>query len=219
MHKGSVPQSDRSDNDSPDPAVPPNPDHAAPPSPPDPFDPAALRLSQDFTANLGVKKALITVPVDKPGKAWFSRVHPDPAYHLETYLIELKEERGESYLVSRDLWPELAGESTLVPRVLYTAVNRQGVLFLWKVGLPGPDGKENPWHKSLHEAARMAKEGWVRVTANMGLGGYDVFQATGDLPEPQWPELPFQQILRVAFKDRYIDALDHPVLRRLRGEV
>jgi hypothetical protein len=25
----------------------------------DPFDPAALRLSQDFAANLGVKKALV----------------------------------------------------------------------------------------------------------------------------------------------------------------
>jgi hypothetical protein len=53
----------------------------------------------------------------------------------------------------------------------------------------------------------------------MSLGAYEVFEATGELPEPQWPELPFSQILQIAFKDKYIDSLDHPVLRKLRGEV
>ena len=32
----------------------------------DPFDPASLRLSQDFAANAGVKKAILTIPVRKP---------------------------------------------------------------------------------------------------------------------------------------------------------
>jgi hypothetical protein len=39
------------------------------------------------------------------------------------------------------------------------------------------------------------------------------------LPEPNWPELPFKELLRVAFKDKYINSLDHPILRKLRGEV
>jgi hypothetical protein len=58
-------------------------------------------LSQDF-ADLGVKKALITVPVRKPDKAWFFRVHPDEDRRLQTYVIELKEER-ETYLVAKPL--------------------------------------------------------------------------------------------------------------------
>jgi hypothetical protein len=65
----------------------------------------------------------------------------------------------------------------------------------------------------------MAMKGWVRVVANMGLGGYDVFQASGALPDPDWPDVPFREYLRLAFKDRYIDNRDHPILRRLRGEV
>jgi hypothetical protein len=66
----------------------------------------------------------------------------------------------------------------------------------------------------------MAVKGWIRITANMSLGAYEIFEATSkQIPDPQWPELAFQQILRVAFKDRFITALDHPVLRRLRGEV
>ena len=185
---------------------------------PNPFDPAALRLSQDFAAGLGVKKALLTVPVRKPDKTWFVRVHPAEDYRLQTAALELKEER-ETYLVDRALWPELATEATFSPRLLLTAVNRQGVLFLWPIRLPGPDGKLADWNKSALEAAELARKSWVRGTANMSLGAYDVFEATGQHPEPQWPEQPFAELLRLAFKDRYIAGPDHPVLRKLRGEV
>jgi hypothetical protein len=65
---------------------------------PDPFDPESLRLPPDLGAALGVKKILLTVPVRKPAKEWFIRVHPDPAYQLSTAVIELKEV-GEIYLV------------------------------------------------------------------------------------------------------------------------
>src|SRR5690349_2804884 len=86
---------------------------------PDPFDPSRLRLSQDFTAALGVKKLLTTVPVRKPSKEWFVRCHHDPAYRIETCVVELKED-GETYLVDPSLWDELAGESTFGPRLLTT---------------------------------------------------------------------------------------------------
>ena len=64
----------------------------------------------------------------------------------------------------------------------------------------------------------MAKEMWVRVAANMGAGYYDVSVATGDIPEPEWPDIEFQKILEIAFRDKFINDLDHPVVRRLRGE-
>jgi hypothetical protein len=185
---------------------------------PDPFDPAALRLSQDFAADLGVKKALLTVPVRKPDKAWFVRVRPGEDYRLQTAVLELKEER-ETYLVAPALWHGLAGEATFSPRLILTAVNRQGVLFLWPIRLPGPDGKLDDWNRSALEAARVAEASWVRVTANMGLGAYDVYEAVGQHPQPQWPGQPFGELLRLAFRDRFIDGPDHPVLRKLRGEV
>jgi hypothetical protein len=185
---------------------------------PDPFDPGSLRLSQSFAACLGVKKALLTVPVRKPDKAWFVRVHPSDDYALHTAVIELKEDR-ETYLVAPHLWPALAGESTFSPRALFTAVNRQGVLFLWPVRLPGADGKLDAWSQSALEAADLARHGWVRVAANMALGAYEVFQATGELSDPDWPSESLRDLLRIGFKDKYVTALDHPVLRKLRGEV
>lgn len=194
-----------------------NPTAATPAQAPDPFDPARLRLSQGMTAALGVKKHLTTLPVRKPSKEWFVRCHGDAAYRLETYVVDLKED-SETYLVAPDLWDHLAGESTFSPRLLITAINKQGTTFLWPIRLPGPDGRHDEWSKSSMEAANIATNGWVRVQANMNLGAYEVYEATGNLGDPDWPTLPFNELLRIAFKDRYIATLDHPVLKRLRGE-
>ena len=184
---------------------------------PDPFDPSRLRLSQDFTAALGVKKLLTTVPVRKPSKEWFVRCHHDPAYRIETCVVELKED-GETYLVDPSLWHELAGESTFSPRLLITTINKQGNVFLWPIRLPSSDGRHDDWNKSALEAANYATKSWVRVQANMGLGAYEVHMASGNLGDPEWSVPAFNELLRIAFKDRYITSQEHPVLKRLRGE-
>ena len=57
------------------------------------------------------------------------------------------------------------------------------------------------------------------LTANMSLGAYEVFEASGDLPEPEWPDIPFPEILKIAFRDRIVDRADHPLVQRLRGQV
>jgi hypothetical protein len=185
---------------------------------PDPFDPGPLRLAQTGIGNLGVKKALTIVPHRTPDKSWWVRVHPDDAYCLETAVISLKEER-EIYLVAPDLRDELATEATFVPKAFFTSITRQGMLFLWHIGLPGPDGKLNPWHRSAMEAKDIARKRWVRVVANQPANGYDVYETVVEPPAPEWPNLPFKEILRISFKDWYISDRNHPVLRRLRGEV
>ena len=183
---------------------------------PDPFDPETLRINQDFAALADVKPILATVPARKPNKQDYVRVHPSEDYQLTTALLELKEER-ETYLVAPDLRHELFGE--LVPVTIFTAINRQGVVFLWPCRLPDETGRSNSWHESALEAVERAKSTWTRIAADMSLGAYRIWEAGGDLPEPEWPEQSLRDLLSIAFKDRYIDSLDHPVLKRLRGEV
>lgn len=180
------------------------------------FDPCKLRLSQNFAESTGVKKLVTTIPVRKPDKQDFIRVHPDADYRLETAVLELKGDR-ETYLVAPGLWTELAGE--LTPKVLYTAINRQKVLFVWPIRLPGEDGRHDEWNASALDAADRGQKDWIRISSNMSMGAYEVFLATGALPKPEWPEMSFTRILEIAFKGRYITDLDHPTLRRLRGEV
>lgn len=184
---------------------------------PDPFAPESMRLGQDFTASVAVKRLVLTVPVRKPAKEWFVRVHPHESYRTETLVLELKEDR-ETYYIDPSLRDALQGETTVGPRAIFTAVNRQKVIFLWPVKLQAGDSRPNEWNTSALEAAQRAMQNWVRVEANMSLGAYDCNLAMGELPEPEWPELPFPELMRIAFKNRFINSLNHPVLKHLRGE-
>jgi hypothetical protein len=195
----------------------PNPqpvEEAAAPPPPDPFDRANLRLDQSFIESAGVKKLLTTVPVRKPNPQDFVRVHPAPEYRETLAIIELKDDR-EIYLLLPPIARELPGEFKTA--VLHTVINRQGVLHLWPVMLPTPDGRINEWHRSAAEAAELAMRRWIRIKANMGLGAYEIFEAASTISEPEWPETPFSELLRIAFRVRLVDRLDHAVIKRLRG--
>ena len=85
--------------------------------------------------------------------------------------------------------------------------------------LPGPDGRQMAWHTSAAKAAEMAMETWVRVTAKKSLGAYEIFEATGTIPEPEWPEQSMRELLAIGFKGRIIDGPEHPVIQKLRGEI
>jgi hypothetical protein len=181
---------------------------------PDPFDLDSLRLSQSFTETAGVKKLLRTVPVHKPSPQDFVRVQPSEEYRGDFPMIELKDER-EEYIVARPRVGELAGE--LVVKTLFTAINRQGVVFLWPVRLPDPDGRQMEWHRSMREAAEISMDRWTRVKANKSLGAYEMTVAEGVMSDPVWPEVSFQELIKLAFRDRLITTTDHPVIKRLRG--
>jgi hypothetical protein len=180
-----------------------------------PFSPENLRIDLNFTEGVGVKKAIITVPVKKPNGQDFIRVHPSPDFRLAVAIIELRDDR-ESFLVPPSIARDIPGEYLTV--TMHTCINRQGVLFLWPVRLPGADGRQLEWHRSAAEAAETAMKRWVRIKSNMSLGAYEVYEASATIPEPAWPDLTFDQMLAIAFKGRLVDSFDHPVLKRLRGE-
>jgi hypothetical protein len=158
---------------------------------------------------------LTTVPVRKPGKQEWFRVRPGDDWRLQTATFE-DEALRETYLVSQSLWGDLAG--LIHPTLIVTAINRQGDLFLWRLKLPGADGRPNHWTESALEIARAAETGWRRMESNMAAGYYNGYVPEATLPEPAWPERTFREIIGTAFKGRLIDSLDHPLLRNLRGE-
>ena len=121
-------------------------------------------------------------------------------------------------MVSPELWSTLPGE--IQPTLLVIAMARQSAVpFIWPCSLPGADGRPNRWHESAIEAARLAESHWVRVVSDMAAGFYVPYAAQGDLPDPIWPDMTLSDLLRLAFGQRFISDLNHPVLRQLRGEV
>ncbi len=181
----------------------------------DMFAPENLRLPQDFGSNLGVKKLITNVPCRKPHKQEFVRVRAGAEWRLDTLVFEDKDDR-ENYLIAPDLFTEVSEFAK--PVCLRLAMNRQQNPFLWPCKLPGVDGRSNLWYDSAIQAAAAAEKHWVRVAADMSAGMYQVYQATGDIENPDWPELQFRTILELCFRDRMISEVDHPILKRLRGE-
>lgn len=176
----------------------------------------SIKMSQDFQANVGVIKLLTTVQVKKPDGQNYIRVNPDPAWRLPVATIEIKQDR-EIYIVPNNLVGQLSSEVKY--QLIFTAITRQGTVFLWPIPLPGPDGKVNPWHASAMEAAELATKNWIRIKADMSLGAYSIYQAASTLDEPEWPDISFEELMKLAFKNNIIQDLDHPILKKLRGEM
>lgn len=184
----------------------------------DPFNNLdSLRLSQDFADQAAVRHVFTTIGVRKPNRQEFVRVREGENWKFETGCFTDGESR-EVYMVPQALWPELQGE--VRPTCLVTCLSRNSnVPFLWPLKLPGPDGRPNRWNESAIEAASLAEQQWLRVVADMSAGCYVPQIATGNLAEPEWPAgLTLNDLIRLAFRDRLIDDIQHPLLRRLRGE-
>ena len=199
------------------------PAQPAQPPPPNLFDNLnSLRLDQDFVAMLGASQPILRVPVRKPSKEAHIRVHSSPDYRFAATLIVLKDE-GEHILVAPSLREALADEPTCAGYVLFTVISRPGnQISLWAVRLPTQDGSLDSWNRSaLDIATGVATTQWTRVVSQRAGGTYiaQVAAASSAWGDPTWPCLPFNKILELAFKDKVITDLDHPVLRRLRGEV
>jgi hypothetical protein len=180
------------------------------------FDPKELALPQDYQNMQGSKKLWLNVPLRKPSKTDFFRTMAEEGYTLQTAIIELKEE-GETYLVPPEFLVDLS--EYIVPVQIFVVITRMGTLMVWPVKLP--QERRNAWHDTALQAAELAKTKWICIRPNMASGCYDILEATGKLPDPEFPteELSFQKILELAFKDYYVDSLDHPLIQRLTGQV
>jgi hypothetical protein len=180
------------------------------------FDIASLRIPSNFGASLGVKKILNLVPVGKPTATQFFRTHPEETMQFNAMLLSSKGTQ-ETYLMSQQVAGQLS--ELIKPVTLVLVIDRQGNLRLVPVPFPGPDGQRNPWHQSLLDALILAKTSWLRINANLGSGGYDVFLALGQLPDPEWPNHTMDEIIKIAFRGRIINDLEHPVVQGLFGAV
>ena len=142
-------------------------------------------------------------------------MHPSPEYRLLAAVLEFFEDR-ETFLVPPQ-FTALLGEGEYYAATLFLYVNRQGVPGIWPAKMPDPDGRQNLWHTTALAVVERAMKSWLRVIPNTTLGAYEVVQATDRLSEPQWPEQPFSELLRIAFKDRVINGPNHLIIQKLRG--
>jgi UDP-3-O-acyl-N-acetylglucosamine deacetylase len=186
---------------------------------PSPFDLDALRAAPDLDA-FDVEKILTTVPVRRPGKNEFFRVHPSDDYAVDSYVLEHESDLDRTtYWVAPGVRVELVEHLRKVR--LYTCIDKRSNVFLWPAKLPIVDGSASArsWYLSGLRAAEEAKRLWVKIVGNKVIGAYDIVVARGDLGDPQWPDHTFAELIELAFRDRLIDSLDHAAVREINGEI
>ena len=174
----------------------------------------ALRLNQDFGESVGAELVVTTVAVRRPGgQEWF-RVHPN--WRLQTTILQVKEE-GESYLVApslrKDLWDEI------LPMVLFTAVSLHAETFIWPVRLPKVDGRVDKFIQTDLAAAQKAETKWTRRFWVPETKSHKVMTAEGFTENPVWPKEGFEELLKIAFGERFIQDINHSVIKKLRGQI
>ena len=182
----------------------------------DPFSPEAVGLSAEDKAVTTVVKELVEVPVRKPSDETFFRVHPSEAFMSDIALLADKE-GGEFFLVDRHLRSALRKE--IKPFLLYTVQIRTGGILLWPVRLPGEDGKDNRWWSSAHSIARDARHEWVRCVSNKPLGFYEKVRPQAALPDPEWPDVQFRDLIELAFGNQRISSMDHIMVKQRLGRI
>ena len=175
------------------------------------FDPEKLRVSQDFIEDAGVEEVHGIIPVRRPRKQEYVRVHPER--QLLVAVIENEEDR-ELWVVVPEIATLVDDEISVVQ--IRLAVNKYGEAFLWPLKI-SRDGRRNEWNDTAMVAAEKAVTKWVRMQSVKTK--YKSWASTKGYGDPEWPDLSFQELLELAFKGRIITSYDHPFLQQLRGEL
>ena len=190
-------------------------DSADLPQQPRVLDVSRLRL---LTNSASVRQLPVRPRTERPPRTCFFRTRPGPDFCLETYVLEVGGSlRPEPFLLVGELGDLGPAETVLVPVTIRLAVTREGHVYVWPLRIPSQE-RPNRWHLTALQAARLAETKWVRMTADMSLGEYVIYEALDDLGKPAFPDEPFALTVTRAFEERLIEDLDHPALRQLRGQ-
>jgi hypothetical protein len=187
-------------------------------TPKTPFDPSRFAMPSTGAEEFGTRKIRSVIPVNRPTKMEWVCVLDDTAYLIENAALLDLQDGGRVYLVLPNIAASLGDEVKLFN--LAPALTRQDKLFIWPCPVLRPGETPNPWHVSHIGAYEAAKTGWVRMKSNKAGGFYDRIEPKSPMPDPDWPDMTFADILQTAFNDDHIvDRDDHPALRRLLGDM
>lgn len=185
------------------------------------FKKLRLNMNNIFPNVVTAVPVLTSIPVRKPHRDEFFRVRPGDEWAMDVMLLHKKAE-DEKYVVYQEFLPPLMERGLVKPvRFFFLVAWGTGVMFVSEVPLPAADGKYSEYHQSRMLAYEQAKEKWVSISPDKASGCYRVTIASGNLPEPVWATRPgsMEEALDIAFRGKVIDCPDHPILKKLRGEV
>jgi len=180
------------------------------------INPEELRLGGGSSEDLfKPKKDKLPIKL-KPGRGEFVRTPPPGKNLMGNFLVLIGNGLGsDHYLVHPKYHTDLTPDAKAVTLTL--AVNQCGEKFLWMVKAQIFDRDE--WGATRHEALIRSRTEPISMRSNMLLGRYDIIVAKNSkLFVPEWPDVTIDELIKDTFRDKFICSLDHPAVKRLRGE-
>lgn len=184
-----------------------------------------LKLKPNATGIIKTAPLLKTIRTTKPDNTDFFRIRPGDEWKMDFPIFSPKGtgKDKEKYLVMPEYQRELEERNSLqFVKFYFGIIWGSNILFLSDVSIKcREDGVLNSFHKSRHELYALAEKSWISISANTDLGAYTATEAKSKIPDPVYPAMPANigEAIQIAFKDNVIDREDHPILKKLRGEI
>ena len=183
-----------------------------------------VRIDQAFD-DISAEEVYTTIPCRKPGKSEFFRANPDPTMRENFLLLEYQEAGKygkDNYLVMPDIVSQIRDVPGIRPFLIVPCVGRPiDTPFLWPLKVPNNTTNAGAsWILSALEVMKQSEENWVRIESRHQMQGYTCCISKAGWPEPRFPDLTLQEMLKLAFpEDRIIASSNHAVIKSLRGEI
>jgi len=150
----------------------------------------------------------------------YFRVRGDPEWKAQIGIT--LDAAGDEYLVGPEVMPYLEQERLVSKVDVFTLMSKDSQdIFLSGIGVKDPLQKENSWNTSRRRAYEMAEAKYIRIVTNHVTHSYNITEALGDLPEPNWPDdkIPSLEFaLNRVFQDRFVDTMSHDVIKSVVGK-
>ena len=181
----------------------------------DEFSPENLRLLNKIDLRDLVTAELVELSARKPKKDEWFRVHPD--YQQQGGILEIDSE-NKVFWVSKKMQSQVAHDPCFTFRLCVLVVTRQGVPFIWPVKTDVEAGGSGDRYVRIPFAAMThGREKWTRLYWSQDRREHQI--ETSDLLDaPKFPDKPFSELLKLAFKDAVISTVDHPAILNLKGK-
>jgi hypothetical protein len=182
----------------------------------DPFDPMNLGIATDYAAAINAKASSKPFELRKPNDQEYFLVSPRTGHRLVVGSITDKQDMGKLYIVPSGLLEEVRTKFPKAVRAveLVLAQTLAGASLVWPV--PLAEDRGGRWNSTQRGGCEQGKTRWTNITS--GRGQYDII--TVNNPKAvDWDSVPpFRDILHQAASERLINSMEHPLLRKLRGE-
>ena len=175
--------------------------------------PDVFESLEDYTVNpsevgIGETQVVLQVKFARPRAQEWVRCHPEP--ERVRYFHAIKDQKANKLFVVNRRILSLVGTQARLYRVRQ-AITTDGELYLWPAPVEGRL-ESDITHLNAQQAALSR---WIRI--EWAGKAFLAVEPQGDLGQPEWPELAFQEVLELGLTGHLINDENHPFIKRLLG--